>query len=177
MRTKTKLLVGVVVVPVLFAVLAATTMGGSAEFVSPTDVETAGQDAYTGERVNLEGVVTNLSQSNDRLAFTVTDANASVPVVYEGPMPETMAEGRVVVAKGYYNGSGVEANSLSVRAHEGERPDASGHHNGSAGNVTGHPEGINVSAHHNNSTADLAAATSGVVADAAPPARYRHGAA
>jgi cytochrome c-type biogenesis protein CcmE len=123
MRTRAKFLVGGVCVPVLFAILAVTTMGGSAEFVTPTDVD--GTDRYDGQRVNLEGVVTNLSERTERLEFNVTDENASVPVVYEGQMPETMAEGRTVVAKGQYDGDVVRAGDLSVRAHEGDRPAAS----------------------------------------------------
>jgi cytochrome c-type biogenesis protein CcmE len=137
MRTKTKLLTGGVCIPVLFAVLAVTTLGGAAEFVNPTDLN--GTEQYEGTRVNLEGVVTNLSEGNDRLRFNVADQNTSVGVVYDGQMPETMAEGRTVVAKGQYNGSMVTASDLSVRAHEGERPSSSKHHNGTATNGTATP--------------------------------------
>lgn len=139
MRTKAKLLVGGVCIPILFAVLAVTTLGGAAEFVTPTDVEKSAE--YDGQRVSLEGVVTNLSDGSERIEFDVADENASVPVVYDGQMPETMAEGRTVVAKGQYDGSVVRAEDLSVRAHEGERPESSKHTNATSGN-----ESV---AHHN----------------------------
>jgi cytochrome c-type biogenesis protein CcmE len=133
MRTNVKLVVGGVCIPLLFAALAVTTMGGgAAEFVSPTDIE----EGYSADRVNLEGVVTDLDETTDGLRFTVRDPNASVPVVYEGQMPETMAEGRTVVAKGYFNGTAVEANSLSVRAHEGEHPEGVPRNE----SVTDHPD-------------------------------------
>lgn len=139
MRTKSKLLAGGVTIPVLFAVLAVTTLGGATEFVEPTDL--SGTDEYDGKRVNLEGVVTNLSEGNDSIAFDVADKNASIPVVYDGQMPETMSEGRTVVAKGQYNGTVVIASDLSVRAHEGERPESSKHYNGTAANGTATPSG------------------------------------
>ncbi|AUG47737.1 cytochrome c biogenesis protein CcmE [Haloarcula taiwanensis] len=145
MQTKTRLLVGGVVIPVLFGAMAVTTMGGAAEFTTPTKITNTGE--YDGDRVNLEGIAIDIEQTNERLSFAVTDGNASVPVVYEGPMPETMSAGRTVVAKGYYNGSAVEAESLSIRAHEGEHP--SGHNNstqygsmnGTHANVTGYDKG------------------------------------
>lgn len=124
---RSKLFAGAICIPILFSVLAVTTIGGSAEFVTPTAIDESGE--YDGQRVNLEGVATNLSQGNQYIRFNVTDMNASVPVVYEGQMPETMAEGRTVVAKGHYDGAAVQANDLSVRAHEGERPPSSAHEN------------------------------------------------
>jgi cytochrome c-type biogenesis protein CcmE len=133
MDSKVKLIVGGIGVLVLFSVLAVTTMGGAAEFVSPTDLEE--ESGYEGSRVNLEGIVTGLEQRDGRIHFDVTDANASVPASYDGPMPETMADGRTVVAKGYFDGSSVEADDLSVRAHEGERPGES-----HPGNSSEYPE-------------------------------------
>ena len=153
MQTKTRLLVGGVLIPVLFGAMAVTTMGGAAEFTTPTKITDTNE--YNGDRVNLEGIAIDIEQTNERLSFDVTDGNASVPVVYDGPMPETMSVGRTVVAKGYYNGSVVEAESLSIRAHEGEHPP--GHNNstkyesmnGTHANVTGHE---NVTAYGNVSS-------------------------
>jgi len=158
MQTKTRLLVGGVLIPVLFGAMAVTTMGGAAEFTTPTKITDTNE--YNGDRVNLEGIVIDIEQTNDQLSFNVTDENELVPVVYDGPMPETMSVGRTVVAKGYYNGSVVEAESLSIRAHEGEHP--AGHNNsteydatkyesmnGTHANVTGHE---NVTAYGNVSS-------------------------
>ena len=55
----------------------------------------------------------------------MTDENHTVPVVYEGTLPDTLQDGRVVVAKGQFDGDRLVANKLSVRAHEGEeRPES-----------------------------------------------------
>ena len=54
----------------------------------------------------------------------MTDDNESVRVTYDKPLPDTMQNGRIVVAKGEYRDGTVVAKELSVRAHEGEeRPD------------------------------------------------------
>lgn len=108
---------------VLLLVLTATTMGITTRFVTPTDVS---QENLDGERINLEGRVTAMNDSGETLRFEVFDENASVPVVYDGTTPETMGNGRIVVAKGVYEDGRVEAQKLSVRAHEGtDRPESS----------------------------------------------------
>lgn len=115
MRRRTKLLFAGVGAAVLLVLLGTTVMNASAEFVTPTNVDEGG---YEGEWVNLEGEVADLEQRDGRLTFAVEDPNASVDVVYDGEMPETMAEGRIVVAKGLVTDGTVEANDLSVRAHD-----------------------------------------------------------
>lgn len=120
MRRKNKLLVTVVGVLVLLGVLGATSMNASAAFVSPTQLS---EDDYDGEWVNLEGSVQNLDTQGRTATFEVTDGNHSTRVVYEGTLPETMGENRIVVAKGRVDGDTLVAKQLSVRAHEGsERP-------------------------------------------------------
>jgi len=105
---------------VLLGVLGATSMNASAAFVSPTQLS---EDSYDGEWVNLEGSVENLDTQGRTATFEVTDGNRSTRVVYEGTLPETMGENRIVVAKGRVDGDTLVAKQLSVRAHEGsERP-------------------------------------------------------
>jgi len=95
-------------------------MNASAAFVSPTQLS---EDRYDGEWVNLEGSVQNLDTQGQTATFEVTDGNYSTSVVYEGTLPETMGENRIVVAKGRVDGDTLVAKQLSVRAHEGsERP-------------------------------------------------------
>ncbi len=123
-RRKNKLLVTTVGILVLLATLGATSMNASAAFVSPTKVSES-DGAYQGEWVNLEGVVTDLEVDGETITFAVTDENHTVPVVYEGTVPDTLQDGRVVVAKGQFEGDRLVANKLSVRAHEGEeRPES-----------------------------------------------------
>lgn len=116
MKRRSKLLFAGVGVVLLFGVLGTTVMNASAAFVTPTSLENGD---YDGEWVNLEGKVANLEQDGTEIRFDVTDNNTSVDVVYDGAMPETMAEGRIVVAKGTVEDDSLDASELSVRAHEG----------------------------------------------------------
>ncbi|SEF98263.1 cytochrome c maturation protein CcmE domain-containing protein [Halobellus limi] len=123
-RRKNKLLVTTVGVLVLLATLGVTSMNASAAFVSPTQLSES-DGTYQEEWVNLEGVVTDLDVDGETITFAVTDGNHTVPVVYEGTVPDTLQDGRVVVAKGQFEGDRLVANKLSVRAHEGEeRPES-----------------------------------------------------
>jgi len=115
-KRRSKLLFAGVGVVLLFGVLGTTVMNASAAFVTPTSLENGD---YDGEWVNLEGKVANLEQDGTEIRFDVTDNNTSVDVVYDGAMPETMAEGRIVVAKGTVEDDSLDASELSVRAHEG----------------------------------------------------------
>jgi cytochrome c-type biogenesis protein CcmE len=119
-RRKNKLLVTTVGILVLLGVLGATSMNASAAFVSPTQLS---EKNYDGDWVNLEGSVDDLETNGQRATFDVTDGNHSTRVVYEGTLPDTLAENRIVVAKGRVEGDELVAKQLSVRAHEGsERP-------------------------------------------------------
>lgn len=121
MRRKNKLLVTTVGILVLLGALGATSMNASAEFVSPTQLS---DGDYRGDWVNLEGSVDDLETQGQQITFEVTDGNSSVRVTYDKTLPDTMQEGRIVVAKGQYEGDTLVAKQLSVRAHEGsERPD------------------------------------------------------
>jgi cytochrome c-type biogenesis protein CcmE len=123
-RRKNKLLVTTVGILVLLATLGVTSMNASAAFVSPTQIS-ENEGTYQGDWVNLEGVATDLDTEGQTITFAVTDGNHTVPVVYEGTVPDTLQDGRVVVAKGRYDGGELVANKLSVRAHEGEeRPES-----------------------------------------------------
>lgn len=119
MERRVKLLVGGVGIVVLLAILATTTMGSTAEFVNPTEL--AETDEYDDEIVQLEGRVVDL-ETGDELTFGVADANYTTPVTYDGEKPETMSEGREVVAEGHFDGEELEASDLTIRAHEGEHP-------------------------------------------------------
>ena len=124
MRRKNKLLVTTVGILILLTTLGVTSMNASAAFVSPTQVSES-DGAYQGDWVNLEGVVTDLDADGAAITFEVSDENHTVPVVYEGTLPDTLQDGRVVVAKGQFDGDRLVANKLSVRAHEGEeRPES-----------------------------------------------------
>lgn len=116
MRRKNKLLFGGVGILLLVVVLGSTTMSATTQFVSPTELR---EGDHAGEWVNLEGAVTDLDASGGTIRFDVTDGNESVPVVFDDTRPETLQNGRIVIAKGSYEDGRLVAKKLSVRAHEG----------------------------------------------------------
>jgi cytochrome c-type biogenesis protein CcmE len=123
-RRKNKLILAGVGILVLVGVLGTSTMSATTTFVTPTQLDDGGHD---GEWVNLEGAVTDLDASGEEITFEVTDGNASIDVAYDETLPETLQNGRIVVAKGKYDGERLVARQLSVRAHEGSdrNPDGS----------------------------------------------------
>jgi cytochrome c-type biogenesis protein CcmE len=77
-------------------------------FNSPTDV--AEKHIAPGTRIRLGGLVAPGSLSRgDALVvrFDVTDGNRSVPVIYQGLLPDLFREGQGIVAEGALDGSGV----------------------------------------------------------------------
>ncbi|AFZ74264.1 cytochrome c maturation protein CcmE domain-containing protein [Natronobacterium gregoryi] len=120
MDRKVKVVVGGVGIVVLLAVLATTTMGSATQFVTPTDL--AETDDHDDSVVKLEGQAVAVDDG-DPITFDVADGNDTKPVTYDGEMPETMSDGRVVVAEGHFDGEELAADDLTVRAHEGEHPE------------------------------------------------------
>jgi len=77
-------------------------------FVSPTDVEE--QSLPAGKRFRLGGLVEggSLSRASDSLAvsFVVTDGAASVPVTFDGILPDLFREGQGIIAIGELTSEG-----------------------------------------------------------------------
>jgi cytochrome c-type biogenesis protein CcmE len=77
-------------------------------FNSPTDV--VEKHITPGTRIRLGGLVAEGSlKQGESLAvrFDVTDGNRTVPVTYQGVLPDLFREGQGVVAEGTLDGSGV----------------------------------------------------------------------
>jgi cytochrome c-type biogenesis protein CcmE len=77
-------------------------------FNTPTDV--AEKHVAPGARIRLGGLVANGSVTRgDALSvrFEVTDGNSSIPVTFQGILPDLFREGQGVVAEGSLDGSGV----------------------------------------------------------------------
>jgi cytochrome c-type biogenesis protein CcmE len=77
-------------------------------FNTPTDV--AEKHVAPGARIRLGGLVANGSVTHgDALSvrFEVTDGNRTIPVVFQGILPDLFREGQGVVAEGSLDGSGV----------------------------------------------------------------------
>jgi cytochrome c-type biogenesis protein CcmE len=77
-------------------------------FNTPTDI--AEKHVAPGARIRLGGLVANGSVTRgDALSvrFEVTDGNRSIPVTFQGILPDLFREGQGVVAEGSLDGSGV----------------------------------------------------------------------
>src|SRR3974390_1660425 len=77
-------------------------------FNTPTDV--AEKHVAPGARIRLGGLVANGSVTKgDALSvrFEVTDGNRSIPVTFQGILPDLFREGQGVVAEGALDRSGV----------------------------------------------------------------------
>jgi cytochrome c-type biogenesis protein CcmE len=74
-------------------------------FVGPSELA-----SHTSSRVRLGGLVVpgSLVRDADRrtVRFVVTDQRASIPVVFEGPLPDLFREGSGVVAQGKVGSDG-----------------------------------------------------------------------
>jgi cytochrome c-type biogenesis protein CcmE len=77
-------------------------------FNSPTDV--VEKHLAPGTRIRLGGLVATGSLSRGEalvVNFEVTDGNSTIPVTYQGILPDLFREGQGVVAEGTLDGSGV----------------------------------------------------------------------
>jgi len=76
-------------------------------FFSPTQV--AAKEAPVGRTFRVGGLVQEGTLKRDGLnvQFTVTDTAASIPVVYNGILPDLFKEGRGCVAQGKIGADGV----------------------------------------------------------------------
>jgi cytochrome c-type biogenesis protein CcmE len=77
-------------------------------FNTPTDI--AEKHVAPGSRIRLGGLVATGSVTRgDALSvrFEVTDGNRTIPVTFQGILPDLFREGQGVVAEGSLDGSGV----------------------------------------------------------------------
>lgn len=93
-------------------------------FYAPSDI--AEKHLAAGKRFRLGGLVENGSVKRGvgtKVAFTVTDTLKSVPVTYEGILPDLFREGQGVVAEGKLDAAGVfEADSVLAKHDENYMP-------------------------------------------------------
>lgn len=94
-------------------------------FYPPADV--AAGKAPVGQPIRVGGMVAegSVQRSEDSLQvrFVITDFQASVPVVYEGILPDLFDEGQGAVASGKLNAAGVlEASEVLAKHDENYMP-------------------------------------------------------
>jgi cytochrome c-type biogenesis protein CcmE len=98
--------VGVVAVAVLLVLF--TMKDAIVFFNSPTDI--VARHVGPGTRIRLGGLVAAGSVSRGEalaVRFDVTDGNNTIPVTYQGVLPDLFREGQGVVAEGALDGAGV----------------------------------------------------------------------
>jgi len=110
--TRKRRLIGVLVIVIGVGAAAVVAMKSLNEnmlfFVSPTDVKE--QALPAGKRFRLGGLVAggSVSRAGDSLAvtFDVTDGAATVPVRYDGILPDLFREGQGIIAIGALSNEG-----------------------------------------------------------------------
>ncbi len=106
-----KFLIGALVVVIAIGVLGWNAFGGSATYYLTTSELAARGEAAYGENLRVAGNVAPGSvQANENsrgVSFTVSDADGTVAVVYEGTVPDTFQEGTDVVVQGMLTSDGV----------------------------------------------------------------------
>lgn len=88
-------------------------------FQTPSDV--VAQKVEQGQRFRLGGLVADGSVkrgAGTHVAFTVTDTAESVPVTYEGILPDLFREGQGVVTEGTLSASGVFVADTVLAKHD-----------------------------------------------------------
>ena len=116
---------GGVVVIGLAAVLVLFAMRDSIVFFyTPSDL--AKQQVTKGQRFRLGGLVAegSIKRGNGtEVQFQVTDTLKTIPVVYDGILPDLFREGQGVVTEGKLDGSGVfQADSVLAKHDENYMP-------------------------------------------------------
>ena len=78
------------------------------------------ESSIYGENVRVRGQVAPGSIEQEavgrELKFTITDGEESLPVVYQGVVPDAFKVGNEVVAEGYLNSAGIfQANTILTK--------------------------------------------------------------
>jgi cytochrome c-type biogenesis protein CcmE len=93
-------------------------------FNSPTDL--VAKHVKPGQRLRIGGLVKegSIQRSGDlKVRFEVTDGTSSVPVAYQGLLPDLFREGQGVVAEGALDGTGTfRADSVLAKHDETYMP-------------------------------------------------------
>lgn len=111
-----KLLLGGAVVIVFVGYLMFSGLGASYGYATPEELVSGERN---GESLSVMGNVSTGTVKheplNRTLRFTLEGDEASIPVVYVGPIPANFGQGITVVAKGRYDGEVMHAEELMVK--------------------------------------------------------------
>lgn len=91
-------------------------------FYSPTQI--AANEAPTGRTFRLGGLVQAGTVARDgvKVSFLVTDTAKTIPVVYQGILPDLFKEGKGVVAQGQLHNGVFEAKEVLAKHDENYMP-------------------------------------------------------
>lgn len=120
MLGKKKFMIGAVIVAIAIGVLAWSAFGDGATYYLTTSELAAKGDAAYGQSVRVAGGIgpgsINIDDSTRTLTFNVEDEDGSLPVIYQGTVPDTFQEGQDVVVEGSLGNDGVfEAKTIVVK--------------------------------------------------------------
>ena len=99
--------------------------GGIRYFESPTNI--VQNRVAPGTRVRLGGMVKEGSvvhSSNLQVRFEVTDGTSSIPVFYQGILPDLFREGQGIVTDGVVEPDGFKADAVLAKHDENYMPKA-----------------------------------------------------
>ncbi len=111
MLRKKKFLIGGIIVFLAIGYLSYTGfVGGATYYYTVGELMEQGSSIYD-ENVRVNGDVAPGSVRQEAaghtLSFTITDAEESLPVVYQGVVPDSFKVGNEVVVEGYLDSSGI----------------------------------------------------------------------
>ncbi len=109
MLRKKRFLIGGIIVFLAIGYLSYTGFAGSATYYYEVgEFLDQGSSVY-GDNVRVNGQVApgSVEQEGLALRFTVTDGEKSLPVVYQGVVPDTFRAGSDVVIEGQLNSTGI----------------------------------------------------------------------
>ncbi len=109
MKTRRKLLIGVIIIVIAIGFLAYRGLASSMSYYYKVDELLSQKTTLVDENVRLFGTIApgTIEQNGLKLAFAVTDGQQNVPVVYEGAVPDTFKSGREITIEGRLNQDGV----------------------------------------------------------------------
>jgi len=114
-KRKVRLVLALSVAVLLASALVYTTFSASTQASTPSDLKSS---AEPGRSYELTGKVVDgsIEREGERLRFDVRDRDgtASVPVVYEGVVPDPFREGREVIVSGQLEGASFVAERDSL---------------------------------------------------------------
>jgi cytochrome c-type biogenesis protein CcmE len=122
MTRRKRRLVLIVVAGLVLASAAGLTLYGLSDrimfFNSPSEI--AAQNLAPGTRLRLGGLVADGSvvQKGSDVSFAVTDGNATIPVTYQGILPDLFREGQGVVAEGVVGNGGTFTADTILAKHD-----------------------------------------------------------